>query len=134
MQTDAEPGRSSVPHLLDAARSGLTTMQELQREYDNAMWDIEDPPHSKMRHIQIHLSSAVGRIADLIEPGDHRSHHGAAVDVRSLKADLAPVLADLLMHAAQLANLVDADLGEALAARYRANASRFAPGSALARP
>jgi hypothetical protein len=96
------------------------------------MWDIDHPAHAKVRHIHIHLSTTVGRLASLIEPADHDACHGR--ESAGSDADpgaVANIVADLLMHAAQLANCYGLELDSALARRYRNNAQRFAPTSAF---
>lgn len=110
--------------------AGLRAAQSVQAEYDRAMWDIRYPELANLRHIQIHLAVTVGKVAKLLEPLDHCDHRGTPVEMPG-HAELAPVVADLVMHAAQIANIVELDLGEAFAARYRGNATRFAPGSRL---
>ncbi len=122
-----------VSRLLDQAEDGLAAVQQLQRMYDDAMWDIEDPAFSKLRHIHLHLSITVGKIAKLVEPADHRAHQGEPVDVRDLREELAPAVADLLIHAAQIANLVGSDLRDWLESRFKKNALRFAPESEFAK-
>jgi hypothetical protein len=111
--------------------AGLRALQQIQRLYDDDMWDIDHPAHSKVRHIHVHLSHATGRLAALIEPADHDAFHqrdSAPPDTTAV----AKLIADLVMHAAQLANAYDVDLDSALASRYRNNARRFAPESAFA--
>jgi hypothetical protein len=110
-------------------RAGLTAVQAAQTEYDAAMWEITEPPFSNLRHIHLHLSITVGRLAELLEPRDHDSHRGGQPGA---VADIDPIVSDLLMHAAQLCNVLGRDLGEAFCGRYRQNAARFAPSSALA--
>src|SRR5256885_2278507 len=99
--------------LRDLARDlhrGLQAMQQLQTAYDHDMWDISDPSFDKVRHIHIHISITVGKLAKLVESADHSSHNHRAVDMDAIAVGLPPILADLLMHSAQLANLVGADL------------------------
>lgn len=129
------PERPEIPDTLASAGprclDGLRALQQIQRLYDDDMWDIDHPAHSKVRHIHIHLSSTTGRLAALIEPADHDAFHrrdGAPADTGAV----AKLIADLVMHAAQLANAFGVDLDSALASRYRNNAQRFAPESAFA--
>jgi len=110
-------------------KAGLDAGQELQELYDHDMWDIEDPKFEKIRHIHIHLSITVGKLARLIEPIDHKYHHGEAVPHGDLLREMGPILADVLMHCLQLANLGDTTLSDMLLSRYRQNAARFAPES-----
>ncbi|WP_203760392.1 hypothetical protein [Paractinoplanes deccanensis] len=104
----------------------------MQVQYDQDMWDINDPDFSKMNHIHLHLSKTVGKLAAMVEPMDHKNHHDGDVDVHALAAVIGPIVADLVLHAAQLANLTDQNVGAALRSRYRDNASRFAPASIFA--
>lgn len=115
--------------LFDETRRGLEALAELQDRYDTDMWDISDPQFANLRHIHLHLSITVGKIAKLIEPEDHRHYHGDTPDVASFGPELEPILADLVMHATQIANLTGGSLGDMLRARYKQNAGRFAPDS-----
>ena len=118
-----------MTRLFDRAIDGLRAMQDLQNQYDEDMWDISDPAFANLRHIHLHLSKSIGKIAGLVEPRDHLIYGGETPDVVAMREDLAPVLADLVMHAAQIATMVDGDLGEFIRDRYRTNAARFAKGS-----
>jgi hypothetical protein len=125
--------KSEVPgglrHAADAV-TGLGAVQKAQIAYDRDLWDIRDDPHANVRHVHIHLSIAVGKLARLLEARDHAVHHGEA-PAPLAQSELAPIVADLVIHAAQLANIGQVQLGESFAARYRENAARFAPESAL---
>jgi hypothetical protein len=122
---------AEVNDLFDEVTVGLGALQDLQVKYDEEMWDINDPVFDKLRHIHIHLSVTVGKLARVLEPADHRIHKGEEDSPTDMRDALEPVLADLLMHAAQVANAVGSELPEALRARYRRNASRFAENSAF---
>lgn len=111
-------------------RTGLGAVQRVQVEYDKSMWDIDDPVFANLRHIQLHLSITVGKLAKLIEPRDHDTFHGRQVP-EIASDDIAPIIADLLMHATQVANILDRDLADDFLARYRTNAARFVPDSPL---
>jgi NTP pyrophosphatase (non-canonical NTP hydrolase) len=93
------------------------------------MWDISDPAFSKLRHIHIHLSSTIGKIARALEPLDHHDHRSETLDTEALNEALAPVVADLIIHAAQISSALGQDLSATLMDRYRHNAQRFAPAS-----
>jgi hypothetical protein len=114
-------------------KGGLTSLQSAQALYDEDMWDITDPAFAKLRHIHLHLSNTVGKLAKLVEPLDHQVHAGAPIECTELADELAPIVADLMMHSAQIANLSSGDMGAWLIGRYKQNASRFAPESAFAR-
>jgi hypothetical protein len=110
--------------------AGLRALQTAQARYDADMWDISDPKFANLRHIQLHLAITVGKLAKLLEPQDHRAYKGQ--EVEQLDPDeVCPIVADLLIHAAQIANIQSLDLGQTLAERYRRNALRFAPQSTL---
>ena len=113
-------------NLAEEAITGLRALQKAQIQYDSEMWDISRPKLANIRHIQLHLAITVGKLARLIEPQDHRSHRGEPVEDFH-QEDLLPIVADLLIHAAQIASLGSLDLGDVLASRYRQNALRFAP-------
>lgn len=127
-----EANMEEMNHLCRDLAEGLRALQALQRRYDDEMWDIEEPSFEKLRHIHIHLSSTVGKLARIIEPMDHAYHRGESADTAETGQALRPVLADLVMHAAQVATLLDADLAGMLIDRYRQNSLRFAPSSAFA--
>ncbi len=125
-----ELGVDDLEELAAAIQNGLEAVQGAQAEYDVAMWDIDDPKFANLRHIHVHLSITVGKLARLIEPRDHDAFHERPIpDLPS--EDIAPIVADLLMHAAQIANVLGHNLGEDFLARYRQNAGRFAPDSRL---
>jgi hypothetical protein len=119
--------------LSQQCQTGLRALQQIQNRYDNDMWDIDHPAHAKVRHIHIHLSTTVGRLASFIEPADHDAFHAReSTESTADPAAVANLIADLLMHAAQLANCYGLELDSALARRYRSNAQRFAPTSDFA--
>ena len=74
-------------------RTGLGAVQRVQVEYDKSMWDIDDPVFANLRHIQLHLSITVGKLAKLIEPRDHDTFHGRQVP-EIASDDIAPIIAD----------------------------------------
>jgi len=122
-----DPDAPTAPAVL----SGLRTVQAIQVEYDSAMWDIADPLLDNVRHIHLHLAVTLGKLARVLEPRDHAAHAGQ--DPTPWNVDeLSPIVADLVIHAAQLATAVGVDLGDAFTARYRQNATRFAASSRLA--
>jgi hypothetical protein len=134
--TSPSPGAESTEEMIrlfDKAIEGLRAFATLQRQYDADMWEITDPPFANLRHIHLHLSKSVGKIAGIVEPLDHNIYEGNVPDVDLTKDELSPILADLVMHASQIATMVDGDLGEMIRDRYRANSSRFAPGTVFSR-
>jgi NTP pyrophosphatase (non-canonical NTP hydrolase) len=130
--TSPSPGAAStgeMSRLFDEAIAGLSALARLQQQYDDDMWEIDEPAFANLRHIHLHLSSTVGKIAKIVEPRDHESYRGEIPSVKAVKEELAPILADLVMHASQIARMVDGDLGLMIKERYRQNASRFARGT-----
>lgn len=130
--TSPSLGAASTDEMIrqfDSAIDGLRAMAVLQRQYDKDMWDISDPQFANLRHIHLHLSSTIGKIARIVEPWDHRMYAGEVPNVSDAREDLSPILADLVMHAVQIANMIEGDLGEMIKARYQQNSARFAPGT-----
>ena len=76
-------------HLCRDLAEGLRALQALQRRFDDEMWDIEEPVR-EARHIHIHLSSTVGKLARIIEPMDHAYHRGESADTREPGRRSAP--------------------------------------------
>ena len=124
---------ATVTNLAEKVAVGLRALQDLQRCYDDEMWDISEPAFSKLRHIHIHLSNTIGKMARALEPLDHQDHRSEGINIQALNEELAPVVADLLIHAAQISSALDQDLSVTLMDRYRRNAQRFAPESEFAK-
>jgi NTP pyrophosphatase (non-canonical NTP hydrolase) len=120
---------ATVDDPAEEVAAGLRALQDLQRRYDDEMWEIPGPAFSKLRHVHIHLSNTVGKFARALEPLDHQDHLSESIDIHSLREELAPLVADLLIHAAQISSALDQDLPATLMDRYRRNAQRFAPES-----
>lgn len=135
MATSLSPGADGTAEVNAQFReveTALCRLQTLQDTYDQEMWDINSPGFSKLVHIHLHLSKTIGRLAAALEPMDHQLHHDGEVDVHAINDVIEPIMADLVLHAAQLANLIGKDLGAALRSRYQSNAARFAPESVFA--
>jgi hypothetical protein len=124
---------TTVIDLAEETAAGLRALQDLQRCYDDEMWDISEPAFSKLRHIHIHLSNTIGKLARALEPLDHQDHRSESVDIQSLNDEIVPLIGDLLIHAAQISSALGQDLSATLIDRYRRNAQRFAPESEFAR-
>lgn len=125
-----EIGEDGLASISQTCLGGLRALQQLQQFYDSQLWDIEDPVHAKVRHVHIHISKTAGRLASLIEPADHDAYHGREL-AKPNTEEVSKIIADLLMHAAQLASAYGVGLDSALSARYRGNAQHFAPDSPL---
>lgn len=119
---------------VEACWKGLSALTQIIRLHDQDLWQVSDPPFAKLRHIHTHLSKCTGQLAGIVEPLDHfaDSHGDSALASEEWAEDLAPIVADLLIHAAQLADLANLDIGDALRSRWQRNAAKFAPSSEFA--
>lgn len=122
----------AMNRLFEDLDTGASALHTLQAQYDRDMWDISHPQFANLRHIHMHLSITVGKIARMIEPRDHSMYHGEVPDLDEIAHDIEPILADLVMHAAQIANMNNGNLGDMIRRRYRSNSARFAPDSMFA--
>jgi hypothetical protein len=124
-----------IQELAAAAISGASAIQQLQEEYDRVGWQIKDPTWAKSRHLLYHLLSATTELALLVEDAEHAEVRGEIVTSEDFNKKLAEhrgISANLLFHAAQIANMSGLDLGAELVRLQAKNAQRFAPGSAFA--
>lgn len=124
-----------IQELASAAISGASAIQQLQDEYDKVGWQIKDPTWAKSRHLLYHLLSATTELALLIEDVEHAEVRGEVVSSEDFNNKLAEhrgISANLLFHAAQIANMSGIDLGAELVRLQARNAQRFAPDSAFA--
>lgn len=113
-------------------KRGLSALQALQAGYDEVGWDISDPKFHKYRHIAIHLSSLVGQVSSVCEGLDHKDARGEPINMEHCRDELRGVVSNIVFHMAQLANLTNFELGDAVLDRYAENAKRFAPDSDFA--
>jgi NTP pyrophosphatase (non-canonical NTP hydrolase) len=79
-------------------------MQQFQRAFDEENFQINDG-FEKTRHILLHLMKSTGKMASYCEVKEHGK---TEPDPSQL---INEVLPDLLMHALQIANQYDIDLG-----------------------
>jgi hypothetical protein len=77
--------------------------QQFQREFDEKHFQLNHG-FEKIRHILLHLAISTGKMASYCETKEH----GKEPDPQQL---LDEVLPDLLIHALQIANHYDVDLG-----------------------
>ncbi len=86
----------------------LLDVQKYQAEFDAQWFDKEyfknDKDFEKLRHILLHLMKTVGKMAAYCE----MQEHGKQGNVEELTNAVLP---DLYLHALQLANLLQVDLG-----------------------
>lgn len=121
-----------LDRLLNELRMGLRSLQVLQDEYDRVGWHLSNPPFRKYRHICLHLSVLVGRLSALSEKLDHTEADGASVNLSDYSEELEQTTSNIVFHLAQIANLANFELYDAMVDRYSANARRFAPQSVFA--
>jgi NTP pyrophosphatase (non-canonical NTP hydrolase) len=107
--------------MANANQTELIDTQEAQKyqiEYDEKYFEI-NRDFEKLRHVLLHLMKTVGKAATYVEVKEHgRKEPDPAVLIN----EVAP---DLLMHALQLANLLNIDLGEAYQKRIDSNIARI---------
>jgi hypothetical protein len=120
---------------LDSVAVGLRALMTIQENYDADMWAIQNPPFEKFRHISLHIMMLAGTLAQLCEGGEHmsRAEQDPMLPISKKSIENAQIIADLLIHAAQLGNLLTEDLYSALITRYSGNARNFSPSSAFAK-
>ncbi len=121
----------------DAAtiKHGLTALGQFQTKLDGETWQITDPMLAKVRHINLHLSKVNGSLAGIVEKWDHAAadNTSSASDAEMLQPEvLQDIIADLMMHAAQLSNVLGVSMYDAYTRRVNSNLKRFAPESKLA--
>jgi hypothetical protein len=86
-------------------------VQAFQRDFDEKYFEINhDFP--KLRHVLLHLMKTTGKMAAYCEAMEH----GKEPDPSPLVSE---VLSDLLIHALQIANYYQVDLGEKYAERIQ---------------
>ena len=133
LSSRGEEDSAAVKDLFPEIAASLALLQRIQQLYDTEMWEVESPAFAKLRHIQLHLSVAVGKISAALEKLDHLAYRDETpTDLTDLHVTLQPVLADLVIYSLQFANVGASDLGELLKRRYQQNAKRFAPASQFA--
>ncbi len=79
--------------------------QQFQFEFDEQYWQINEG-FEKLRHILLHLVKTSAKMANFC---DIKEHGKVEPDPSQL---INEVLPDLLLHALQIANFYDIDLGE----------------------
>jgi len=120
-----------LKHLLVDVEKGLAALQQVQHLYDADLWAINSPPFAKYRHIVIHISVLAGELSKLSEALEHQTttRDMKDIDVQSHLDKIAPWIADLLIHAGQLANISNQEMYPLFLNRIKANALKFSPGS-----
>ena len=86
--------------------------QEFQREFDEKYFEI-NRDFEKLRHILLHLVKTTGKMATYCEVKEHGKVEPDPSQI------VNEVLPDLLIHALQIANYYNIDLGEKYADRIQ---------------
>lgn len=94
----------------------LDDVQQLQAEVDAVIWSAPSDPEGKRHHIFLHLVVLAGKLARVAE----RAEHGAEAEVRNEE-----IVGDLLIYAAQLAQVDKASLAQLYRARVKENLARL---------
>lgn len=122
---------------LESLRLGLAALQRIQSGYDAFGWNISEPPFEKFRHIAIHLGILSGELMKACEGWEHNvwsnRRDTSVVDLDSKRESIEFAIANCLFHAAQFANLIEADAFGCLTRLYGDNARMFAPASEFAK-
>lgn len=80
-------------------------IQKIQAEYDQLYWQHNTPEFEKIRHIIVHISKLLVKLAEYCEKTEHRD----IIDKSKIKEQVIP---DLVLYSAQLSNLLELDLGD----------------------
>lgn len=80
-------------------------IQKFQYEFDEEYFEI-NRDFEKLRHVLLHLMKSTGKIAAYCEAKEHKNKEASPISM------IDEVLPDLLIHALQIANLYEVDLGE----------------------
>lgn len=115
-------------------KNGLKDLANFQAKLDEETWQISKPEFAKLRHISLHIAKVNGSIAEICEKWEHEvaKDTQATHDLSNIKPEvLKDIIADLIMHAMQLSNLIEESPYNALSQRVTRNLQRFAPDSTL---
>lgn len=111
--------RTLVPHLNSALENvstfTLDEVQKLQAEVDAVLWTAPADPDGKRHHIFLHLVVLAGKLAR----SEERAEHGLG------RVAVDEIVGDLLVYAAQLAELEKKSLSSAYRARVMDNLNRL---------
>lgn len=115
-------------------KDGFNAMAKFQEKLDSVTWQISKPEMAKLRHITLHIAKISGSIAEICEKWEHEvaKDEKAINDLANINKDvLQNIIADLIIHASQLSNLIEISPYDALSQRVTRNIKRFAPDSVL---
>ncbi len=103
--------------LLCADKVSTLNVQKSQMDYDSKYFEINHD-FEKLRHILLHLMKSVGKLSSYCEIKEH----GKPADPTQVTDEVLP---DLYMHALQIANLFEIDLGAKYEERIESNIRRI---------
>lgn len=115
-------------------KNGLNALAKFQDKLDSDTWQISKPEMAKLRHISLHVTKLSGSLAEICEKWEHEiaKDPNAINNQANLQAEvLQNIIADLMMHAAQLSNLIETSPYNALSQRVTRNIQRYAPDSQI---
>ena len=113
-------------------QNGLNALAKFQEKLDSVTWQISSPEIAKLRHVTLHLTKVNGSLAEICEKWEHeivKDEH-AINNLEHINQEiLKNIIADLIMHATQLSNLIEMSPYIALSQRVTRNIQRFAPNA-----
>ena len=95
----------------------LMEVQRVQAEYDSDYWEINQSPTEKIRHITLHVGKLMGKLATYSEVAEH----GKELPTDQIQQEVIP---DLMVYAAQLANIFNLKLEDQYRARLEGKKQR----------
>jgi hypothetical protein len=111
--------------LLCGDKVSTLDVQKNQMDYDSKYFEINND-FEKLRHILLHLMKSTGKLASYCEIKEH----GKPADPTQLTDEVLP---DLYMHALQIANLFEVDLGAKYEERVESNIKKITASRAAAK-
>ena len=105
----------------------LKEIQTLQEKYDSELFDLNTAPDfEKIRHICLHISCTLGKLSRFCEKKEHVLFKNRPGDTAPLENKVSEeIIPDLLIHSAQLANILGDNLEELFKNRMASNLERF---------
>ncbi len=125
---------SQLKQELGQLQQGLETLSKFQTQIDDATWLIEEPKMAKVRHINLHIVRLCGKLADMVHKWEHDVAEGKSIKTPTEHIDpeiMQRIIADFIIHATQLNNVIGTDLFEVYKNQIQRNLERYAPESEL---
>lgn len=102
--------------------------QRMQSDFDDQFFDLRgESCFDQVRHILLHLSCTVGKLARLCEKHEHLllKDEGAQFDMAGVNKEvMMAVIPDLFIHSLQLAACMDVSLSDTYMDRLKENQSK----------